>query len=63
MSLKGMKGFLLFDGENVIFRSNGIDYIIIHNDLDIVIDDNDTKIRTNKNGDLVIDHSDATLGY
>ena len=64
MSLKGMKGFIMFDGEHMIFRSNGIDYIIIHNDLEIIIDDDDTQIRNtgSSRGDLVIDHSDATLG-
>lgn len=73
-SLKGKKAVLLTPhckcGDSVaviriydkIMDEGFTDYDVYHNDLGIIIDDDDTQIVELAGGNMAIDHSAATLG-
>ncbi|RYZ89216.1 MAG: hypothetical protein EOP06_09660 [Proteobacteria bacterium] len=64
-SAKGLVGFLLGDDTFRVYdkddRSKFTDYTIRHNDLQVVIEDDDAFIYE-KNSEHVIDYSQKTLG-
>lgn len=67
-SAKGMSGTLLRVGEDYFFRAKAnnedgfIDFLIRHNDLEIIINDDDTQFYELKDGEMALDHSKETLG-
>ena len=70
MEANKTKGTLIFgmDGE-VHFRVRAlnpdgfIDYRLVHNDLDVIIDDIDSYFYRTDEGDPILDHHPDTLGY
>jgi hypothetical protein len=64
MKIKGI--LLVFDGKAYIrqYTKDGEfrDILVVHDDLNIEIDDDSATIRTDKDGEYYIDYTDGVLG-
>lgn len=67
-NLKGQSGTLIRSENDFYFRIKAdnddgfVDLKILHNDLEIVINDKDSQIYETKEGEYILDHSKETLG-
>lgn len=68
-SAKGVRGHLLWSGNDYFFRvydkddrSRFTDYDLVHSDLEITIEEEDSCLYEHEDGENTLDHSPETLG-